>query len=211
MKRDASEKHYVVASRVATFITLILSLVVTIFMQQISHAWEFLLMLGAGTGLVYILRWYWWRVNAWSEVSAMAAAVVVSLVMRFAVDQSTPQGFAQTLIITTLATTIIWLIVTLATKPEPRATLDAFYRKVRPAGSGWGAIARESGIEMPRGEMTRNTISWIAGVVMVYSIMFATGSLIFGYTQRLMIFGTTLAISAVVLWLTMRGEQTRRA
>jgi Na+/proline symporter len=207
IKRDAEEMHYVVASRVATAITLVLSLVVTIFMQQISHAWEFLLMLGAGTGLVYILRWYWWRVNAWSEVSAMGAAVVVSLVMRFAVDASTPQGFAMSLIITTIATTIVWLVVTFITKPEPRATLDAFYAKVRPAGPGWGVVASESGIEPPRGEISRNLISWIAGVTLVYSIMFATGSLIFGYTTRLVVFGTALVVSAVVLWVTMRGEQ----
>src|SRR5438477_12765743 len=100
IKRDADEGHYVFMSRVATFITLILSLIVTVFMDQISHAWEFLLMLGAGTGLVYILRWYWWRVNAWSEVSAMAAAFIVSLTMRALVDASTATGFALNLIIT---------------------------------------------------------------------------------------------------------------
>src|SRR5438552_5100841 len=79
IKRDADEKHYVLAARLATLFTLILSLVATLFMDQISLAWQFLMMLGAGTGLVYILRWYWWRVNAWSEVSAMASAFIVSL------------------------------------------------------------------------------------------------------------------------------------
>ena len=82
IKRDATEKHYVLAARLATALTLVLSLIATQFMDQISHAWQFLLMLGAGTGLVYILRWYWWRINAWSEVSAMAAALVVSLTLR---------------------------------------------------------------------------------------------------------------------------------
>src|SRR5438874_3573441 len=134
IKRDADEGHYVFMSRVATFITLILSLIVTVFMDQISHAWEFLLMLGAGTGLVYILRWYWWRVNAWSEVSAMAAAFVVSLVMRAVVDASTATGFALNLIVTTTVTTIVWLAVTFATRPEPINTLTTFYKRVRPAG-----------------------------------------------------------------------------
>lgn len=207
IKRDASERHYVLASRLATALTLILSLVVTLFMDQISHAWQFLLMLGAGTGLVYILRWYWWRVNAWSEVSAMAAALTVSLALRGFIDTGTPRGFALSLIITTLATTIIWLIVTLSTSPEPRQTLDAFYQKVRPPGPGWGAIARESGIAPIQGELTRNTISWVAGVALVYSIMFATGSLLFHDMAKLALFGTVLIVSTAILIVTMRSER----
>lgn len=199
IKRDASERHYVLAARLATALTLVLSLVATQFMDQISHAWQFLLMLGAGTGLVYILRWYWWRVNAWSEVSAMAAALVVSLSLRGFIDSNSPTGFAVGLIITTSATTLVWLVVTMLTKPEPRATLDAFYKKVRPAGPGWGVIARESGIEPVRGELGRNTIAWLAGVVLVYSIMFATGSLIFHNTRHLIIFSIALVVSAIVV------------
>ena len=203
IKRDASERHYVLASRLATALTLVLSLIATQFMDQISHAWQFLLMLGAGTGLVYILRWYWWRVNAWSEVSAMAAALVVSLSLRAFIDSSTPTGFAISLIITTAATTVVWLAVTMLTRPEPRATLDAFYRKVRPAGPGWGVVARESGIEPVRGELGRNAIGWVAGVVMVYSIMFATGSLIFHNTRHLIFFSIALVVSAIVVMRVM--------
>jgi solute:Na+ symporter, SSS family len=199
IKRDATERHYVLAARLATALTLVLSLIATQFMDQISHAWQFLLMLGAGTGLVYILRWYWWRVNAWSEVSAMAAALVVSLSLRAFIDSSTPTGFALSLIITTAATTVVWLAVTMLTRPEPRATLDAFYLKVRPAGPGWGVIARESGIEPVRGELGRNTIAWLAGVVLVYSIMFATGSLIFHNTRHLILFSIALVVSAIVV------------
>src|SRR3954463_11939192 len=90
-----------------------------------------------GTGLVYILRWYWWRVNAWSEVSAMASALVTSLTLRAFVDSSTPRGFATNLIATTAVTTVVWLVVTMLTKPEPEATLAAFYARVQPAGTGW--------------------------------------------------------------------------
>jgi SSS family solute:Na+ symporter len=200
IRTDASESHYVTVSRLATFLTLILSLLVTVFMNQVSHAWEFLLMLGAGTGLVYILRWYWWRINAWSEVSAMAAAFVTSLALRFALDASTPRGFALNLIITTTVTTIVWMVVTLATKPEPMATLVAFYRRVHPAGPGWGVVAREAGMEPARG-LGRNTLQWVLGVALVYSIMFATGALIFHETAKLMVFGAVLAVSAVGLWL----------
>jgi len=207
IKRDATERHYVLASRLATALTLVLSLIATQFMDQISHAWQFLLMLGAGTGLVYILRWYWWRVNAWSEVSAMAAALIVSLSLRNFMDATSPRGFAVSLIITTLATTIVWLVVTMFTQPEPRATLDAFYKKVRPAGPGWGVIARESGITPVRGELSRNALAWAAGVVMVYSIMFTTGAVIFHYPRQILIFGGALVVSAVSLIVIMRGER----
>lgn len=208
MKRDADEHHYVVASRVATFITLCLSLIVTLFMDQISHAWEFLMMLGAGTGLVYILRWYWWRVNAWSEVSAMAAALATSLILRTQFDANTPRGFAMNLIVTTVITTIVWLIVTFATSPEPHETLLAFYRRVRPAGAGWRRFADESGMRAPRGEIGRNFAMWILGTVLVYSIMFATGALLFHQTQKLMLFGSTLIVSAIALTIMLRRERT---
>ena len=199
LRRNASEKHYVLASRVATVVTLLLSLVVTIFMNQISKVWELLLTLGAGTGLVYILRWYWWRVNAWSEVSAMASALVTSIALRAVFDPATPQGFALNLILTTAVTTGVWLAVTFATRPEPAETLSAFYRKVRPAGRGWGPVARATGLEPPRGEMGRNFGFWILGIAFVYSIMFCLGGVIFRQPARAIGFGLLLAVSGLLL------------
>ena len=137
----------------------------------------------------------------------MAAALVVSLTLRNFIDGSSPKGFAISLIITTLSTTVVWLIVTLLTRPEPRATLDAFYKKVRPAGPGWGVIARESGIEPVRGELSRNALAWAAGVVMVYSIMFTTGAVIFHNPRQIVIFGGALVVSATVLVVVMRRER----
>jgi solute:Na+ symporter, SSS family len=207
MVRDASERHYVFASRVAVALTVVLSIVVTIFMNQISTAWQFLMMLGAGTGLVYILRWYWWRINAWSEVSAMTAALVTSLVLRFFIDTSRPEGFALNLILTTIITTAVWLIVTFATKPEPHDTLIAFYRRVRPAGTGWRRFADETGVRAPKGEMTRNAIAWILGIILVYSIMFATGALLFDERRNLIVFSVTMILSAFGLWSVIRRER----
>jgi solute:Na+ symporter, SSS family len=194
---------------VATFTTLILSVIATIFMNQVSHAWQFLLMLGAGTGLVYILRWYWWRVNAWSEVSAMGCALIVSLTLRWFFDATSPRGFAISLVITTVITTVVWLAITFATQPEPRETLHRFYGKVRPAGSGWSAVAAELNIVPPRGEIARNTISWILGVTMVYSLMFATGALLFGKTASLILFGGTAVVTTTLLiWIMRRDRET---
>jgi Na+/proline symporter len=200
----ATDHHYVQVSRAATFITLVLSVLVTLVMDQVSHAWEFLLMLGAGTGLVYILRWYWWRVNAWSEVSAMASALVTSLALRFLFDTSTPKGFALTLIATTAITTVVWLAVTFMTNPEPRETLQAFYVRVRPDGKGWRQIALEANRPGETGELARNGVRWLLGVVLVYSIMFATGSLLFGDMQRLAVFGLIVLASGLGLIGMMR-------
>lgn len=204
--RNADERHYVIASRFATLLTLVLSLIITVFMEQISHAWEFLLMLGAGTGLVYILRWYWWRVNAWSEVSAMAAAFITSLALRFTLDTSRPEGFAMNLIITTVVTTIVWLTVTFATKPEPLPTLQRFYARVRPAGSGWKPIARVTGVQQRPGEIGRNLLMWISAIVFVYSVMFATGALLFHQNQKLLVFGSTLVVSLIALTVLFMRE-----
>jgi solute:Na+ symporter, SSS family len=206
IRKDATEQHYVNASRAATFVTLVLSVIATIFMNQVSHAWQFLLMLGAGTGLVYILRWYWWRVNAWSEVSAMASALVVSLGLRWFVDAESPTGFATSLLVTTGVTTVIWLVVTFATKPEPQETLHAFYRKVRPAGNGWARVARELNVEPVRGELARGAWCWLLGMVLVYSVMFATGAWLFG-KDSLLIFSIAAVVSAGLLIMTMRRPE----
>jgi hypothetical protein len=199
LRKDASEQHYVLISRLATFVTLVLSIIVTVFMNQISKVWELLLTLGAGTGLVYILRWYWWRVNAWSEVSAMASALVTSVLLRQVFDPATPRGFALNLILTTAVTTVVWLAVTFATRPEADATLDAFYRKVRPAGSGWEPVAKRTGIAPPPGEIARNFSLWILGIAFVYSIMFAAGGVIFHLQRQALVFGAILVVSGPLL------------
>jgi len=214
VKEDASERHYVFASRIATALTVVLSLVATVFMNQIVKVWELLLTLGAGTGLVYILRWYWWRVNAWSEVAAMTSALVTSVSLRSigaryrAFDPATPKGFAMTLMTTTAITTAVWLATTFATAPEPRATLAAFYEKVRPAGPGWKRIAGADGVAARRGEIPRNLLFWALGTVFVYSIMFATGAVIFGQHSRALLFGAVLAVSGGFLFTGLTREKT---
>jgi solute:Na+ symporter, SSS family len=214
LKKGASERHYVLASRLATALTVVLSLVATVFMNQISKVWELLLTLGAGTGLVYILRWYWWRVNAWSEVAAMTSALVTSVSLRSlganyaTFDPATPRGFAMTLVTTTAVTTAVWLAATFATAPEPRAKLAAFYEKVRPAGPGWTRIAGPEAIAAHRGEIPRNLLFWALGIVFVYSIMFATGALIFGQYMRLLLFGIALVVSGAILFAGLVREKT---
>jgi Na+/proline symporter len=202
ISKDRSERHYVFASRVATFITVVLSIVVTYFMNRITGGWELVLMLGAGTGLVYILRWYWWRINAWSEIAAMSAALVVSLSLQASgvFDAGTPLGFAQTMLTTVALTTIVWVVATFATSPEPESRLIEFYRRVRPAGPGWAPVAARAG--GPPGAQTERLapgfLNWILGILVVYSTLFGIGQLLFGEWAGVAFLAIAL-VAAVVL------------
>jgi len=135
----------------------------------------------------------------------MAAALVTSVALRAAgstvkaLDAATPEGFALNLIVTTAVTTAVWLAVTFATRPEPAETLEAFYRKVRPAGGGWGPIARTTGIAPPAGEIARNFGFWVLGIVLVYSVMFSTGGVIFHLHRQAIGFGALALVSGALL------------
>jgi Na+/proline symporter len=190
MAGDKSEKHYVTVSQVITMALMVLSALVTLSMDSIAGAWKFLMAIGAGTGLVYILRWFWWRINAWSEISGMIAAFVTSLTLQFAfgLDESNPTEFAQLLLITVGVTTTVWLSVTFLTAPEPMETLLAFYRRVRPSGALWGPVARAATDVKPQKDGMLNLLDWFCGVVMIYAFLFGTGKIIFGETATGLVF-----------------------
>ncbi len=184
IRTDATERHYVFASRFATFVTMVLSIVVTYFMNRITSGWELVLTLGAGTGLVYILRWYWWRINAWSEIAAMASALIVSIGLQWSgtFDPGTPLGFAQTMLTTVGITTAVWLAVTYMTPPEPADKLVEFYRRVRPAGPGWAAIRARAGApgRAAAERLVPGFVNWALGITVVYSTLFALREMLFG-------------------------------
>jgi solute:Na+ symporter, SSS family len=182
MVRAAPEKHYVKASQAVTVLLMLLSALVTFWMDSIAGAWKFLMALGAGTGLVYILRWFWWRINAWSEISAMAAAFVTSLVLTFGfrLDDGKPEEFAWLLLITVSVTTVVWLSVTLLTKPEPKETLLSFYRRVRPNPAFWGPIPAEASDVEPQHDGLLNLGNWLAGCIMIYGFLFGSGKILLG-------------------------------
>ncbi len=184
LKPGRSEKHYVNAARVATVFLFAASLLVTWQIETIESAWKFLLAIGAGSGLVLILRWYWWRINAWSELSAMITSFIVSLLAfayvrpRFAAED--PNGDAWVMLVTVAVSTVVWVAVTFATKPESDATLDAFYRRVRPGGPGWVTVSNRLGFgreKIPGGALAWS--NWLAGVIAVYASLFGIGKLVF--------------------------------
>src|SRR6266478_3666084 len=184
-KTDASDKHYVAASQWATVVLTIISGIVTFYMGSISGAWKLLIVTGAGTGGVLLLRWYWWRINAWSEVSAMVSAFVVSLFLQPALglDSDKPIDFAHIMLITVAVTTVVWLAVTFLTKPEPQEKLVAFYRRTRPSRAGWAPIAALAPDVKVAGGGLSNLLDWIAGLVLVYGVLFGVGKLLLHETM----------------------------
>jgi solute:Na+ symporter, SSS family len=192
LKKVGSEAHYMTMSRVATVLLVIVSAWVSAQLASIRSGWEFVLEVGAGTGGVYLLRWYWWRINAWSEISAMATALVSTFVLRWEdlwqmligrgalFTGSSPVVFAKTALTTTAITTLVWIVVTLLTAPEDEAVLLSFYRKVRPHEAGWTAVARLAPEIAPTRDLGRNLVCWILGCAMVYAALFGGGWLILG-------------------------------
>jgi len=180
--KHESEKHYVRVSQAATILLMLVSCVVTYYQESIAGAWKLLLALGAGTGSVFILRWFWWRINAWSEVSAMSASFVVSLFLQYKGFKSEdPRDLAWIVIITVVCSTVVWLAVTLLTPAEKEDVLLSFYRRVRPHPVLWGPIARKAK-DVPSGpdSLWRDLMDWVAGCVLVYATLFGVGKIIFG-------------------------------
>ena len=174
--KDATERHYVLISRIGIIVMIIFSLLITrYFLTTISGAWEFIINASAGMGAVLILRWYWWRINAWSEISAMIAPLVIYPVAKFGFGMESPL----TLYPIVLGTTVVWLVVTFLTKPVEESKLIEFYRRTYPGGKGWKRIvSKVSGVHATHG-FGRQFVNWILGVVVVYSFLFGIGQIIF--------------------------------
>jgi SSS family solute:Na+ symporter len=215
VKKVASEAHYVNASRLATIFLVVAAAWVSMQLQSVSEGWKIVLELGAGTGGVYLLRWYWWRVNAWSEISAMAAALVTTLALHshtlwmniagrpVPFLGSDPLVFAKTTLCTTGVTTLVWLGVTLLTPAEPEKTLVDFYNRVRPDVRGWGPVARASGVEETTRDLGTNLLSWLIGCVFVYTALFSIGQFCFGRMGPGLFLGLVCAASGVALYRLM--------
>ncbi len=209
LRKGETEGHYVAMSQVATVFLTIISAVVTYYMDSIAGAWKLLIVTGAGTGTVLILRWYWWRINAWSEVSAMAAAFAASLTLQLAFGMSSddPIGFAYIMLYTVGFTTVVWLVVTFMTAPEPMDKLLSFYRKVHPWTLGWAPVAKLAPEIPPTRDMAYNLLDWVSGCVMIYGLLFGIGKLVLKeFSTGLIFLAVGLAAGAVIYWdLSRRG------
>ena len=196
VKRDGTEKHYVLISRLATVLLVVVSAYVSARLGSIVAGWEVVLTIGAGTGGVYLLRWYWWRINAWSEIAAMATAIAVTAALSWLKPFSGSEAvlFAKNALVTTVLTSCVWIVVTFLTKPEREEVLVKFYRKVRPHVAGWGPVAQLVQDVPQTRDLGRNLLSWALGCGMVYLALFGSGKMLLGKIG----FGLVLLVLAAI-------------
>ena len=216
-KPNESERHYVLVGKIMTVILMILAAFTALKMQSISKAWEFIFAMGAGIGLVLILRWFWWRVNAWSEITALATSIVITISfeiiayfqtinnnLEYSLFGSAPSIFGMPLqvhhklmIIVPIAI-IAWVTVTFFTEPEPMTKLETFYKRVQPGG-WWAPVT--SSFDHTLQPVTKGIfILWLAGVMMIYGFTFGIGNLIFqNYSSSVILFGFA-GIGSYLIW-----------
>ncbi|HAM49715.1 MAG TPA: sodium:proline symporter [Nitrospiraceae bacterium] len=201
LRKDASEKHYINVSRLATLLLSIFTGIITYHTTSIIGVFTFLIAFGSGTGLVYIMRWFWWRVNAWSEISALiASSLVTVIVYTYPPLKSLP--YYGKLLMIILASTVAWLTVTLLTKPADRATLLRFYKRTAPGGAGWRPIERLAN-DPPNSNPLKDSITaWVNGCIFIVGLTIGTGKLILGYPLSGCLWLSTAVVSG---WFIYRG------
>ncbi|MCF8219742.1 MAG: Na+:solute symporter [Bacteroidales bacterium] len=197
IKPGAEERYYVKISRITTFVLLFFSLIVTTQFDKISDAWRFILACSGGIGSVLILRWFWWRINAWSEIAAMTAPYLIYPYLKIHTDLM----YEWILIIIVIWSTVIWLAVTFLTTPTKEDKLKSFYKRVHPGGWGWKRIAAQMPEVTGDSGYGRLLVNWLAGSVMIMSALFGTGRLIFGEFREAIIYLILVGITAtIIIW-----------
>ncbi len=215
IKKEASQRHYVLVSRIITVILMICSAFVAINMQSVTKAWEFIFAMGAGIGLVLILRWFWWRINAWTEISALLTSIIITIIleiiawqqtvangMSYALFEEAPILFGisvqvhHKLMIIVPTAIIVWLAVTFLTKPEPDKTLITFYQRVQPGG-WWRSFSQGATLQ----PVTKGFFfNWLAGIGFIYGLNFAIGNWMFGNTGNALLLFAASGIGFWWLW-----------
>jgi Na+/proline symporter len=210
---NATEKQMVSVGRISTVVLMVLSALLALTLQNAFEVFDLLVTFGAGTGLVFILRWFWWRINAWSEITAMFVSGIISILLvktslgdfLFATDTGLFPEWANYPFVV-VVTTAIWMLVTLMTQPESKETLRGFYQKIQPGGPGWSSVvedAKADAVDIVKADETWSVPSGITamilGVILIYSIMFATGYWIYGTTNLALGLTAVAAISGFLL------------
>jgi SSS family solute:Na+ symporter len=202
IRRDAGEHHYVGVGRIATVLLFACAAGMVYLLDTAKQAFDIILQIGAGTGLLYFVRWFWWRVNAASEVVAMTSSFLVSAGLFALARSGTEFSTSQALLITVAITTVCWVAAAYLGPQTDPAVLQAFYRKVRPFGPGWARIRAEVG-ELPvdgtEENIPRALLGWLAGCTMIWAALFTVGNFLYGRTGYAIGLGLVFAVSAAVL------------
>jgi len=205
INRDATERHYVFAGRLTTAALMIAAAAMTYALGTAKEAFDLILSIGAGTGLLYLLRWFWWRVSAWSEIAAMVSSFVVALAFFIARKNGVAIASTTSLLMTVALTTVVWVATTLIAEPTDEATLEKFYARVRPGGPGWAPVQRASGIGPSPDSLPHALIGWVCGCAFVYSALFGTGSLLYGQLPQFGFWLVVFLASGFGVWRVLRG------
>ncbi|HEX3670186.1 MAG TPA: sodium:solute symporter family protein [Candidatus Cybelea sp.] len=205
IRPGSSQRELVFAGRLVTALLMVLGVLFTLALDNAKNSFNLLLSIGAGTGLIYLLRWFWWRINAWSEVSAMLSSFVVSLAFFIAAKLGHAAGTTTMLLTTIAITTVVWIAVTFCTPPVERSVLAEFYTRVRPAGPGWKKIRRECGLGASPDSLTLALAGWVFGLASVYGALFATGAFVYGRPAQGFVWSAVAAAAiAGLLWVGRR-------
>ena len=198
---DRDERHYVAVARLSTVGLIVLALLLSLWLQNALQAFQILLQIGAGTGMIFLLRWFWWRINAWSEISAMVMSFAVALWFQFGHEAAGLPALHPSLqlVIGVTLTTVVWLAVTFATAPTDTATLQDFYDRIRPFGRGWARVVQVQDSPVA-GSVTAALGCWLLGCVVVYAALFGTGYLLYGRAGLASLFLLASALAALGLF-----------
>jgi len=206
IRPDASQKQLVWAGRLFTVLSTFLGLGLGLMLTDAGQAFSLLLLLGAGTGLIYILRWFWWRINAYTEIVAMVSSMLIAGYLTFVHDGLgfLPLSASAKVVVGALLTTITWVVATFFTPPDDDATLRAFYRRIKPGGNGWDAVldrARADGdvIQKESGRLPLELLGMVLGIAAVYAALFTTGFVLYGEMGSALIAGLVCITSVVGL------------
>jgi len=209
VRSDAGEKHYVLAGRVVTVLLFICSSATVYLLDTAKDAFDIILQIGAGTGLLYLVRWYWWRVNAWCEIVAMISSFATSVVLLGLVRNGATISTHAALLITIAVTTVSWLSAAYLAPQTDAEVLKAFYRKVRPVGPGWARVRAQAGrLEEDTGSRENIPLAllgWVAGSMAIWSALFAVGNYLYG---RMSYAAALLAVFVVTGLIVIRVMNT---
>jgi Na+/proline symporter len=211
LRPGLSEKHYVLIGRLTTAGLMICAAFMTYALATAREAFELILSIGAGTGLLYLLRWFWWRVSAWSEIAAMVSSFVVALGFFIARKNGLQLAAEVSLLVTVGVTTVVWIATTLLAPPTDAATLERFYTLVRPAGPGWRPVAQRVGITAVEDSLPQALLGWVLGCAFVYSGLFGVGSLLYGRMPQFTMWLVVFVLSGAGLARVLRGFWTPEA